>query len=237
MKKIYTLLALALISGSVAAQTKKDGVRFGIRAGVNLATVAYSGNSVTQQDKDDTKTLTSFYFGGNVELPLSEAFFLQPGLSLSGKGFKGNTTLSGTVQGFPYMATVTGTRNIMYLELPVNLVYKIKNISVGVGPYAGYALSGKDKFSGSATFINPFTNKPQSEPVNVDKKLNIGNAADDDLKPLDFGINFLANYQLQNGINFGLNYGLGLANSEIKNNTNDYKASNRVLSFLVGFSF
>ncbi|MGB4774970.1 MAG: hypothetical protein WBP45_07360, partial [Daejeonella sp.] len=58
----------------------------------------------------------------------------------------------------------------------------------------------------------------------------------DDYKPLDFGLNVLAGYQLTNGFNIGANYGLGLANLNPSGNSNN-KESNNVISISVGFMF
>ena len=44
--------------------------------------------------------------------------------------------------------------------------------------------------------------------------MKLGNANTDDLNPWDFGVYFLSGYQLENGINFGLNYSLGLSKAD-----------------------
>lgn len=223
MKKIYTLLALALVSGSVMAQSK-DGVKFGVRAGVNFASVALSGKDVDKEDKDGLKSLTSFNFGGYAEIPISEKFSIQPGLSLSGKGYK--TESSDTDDGITFTDKVTN--NLMYLEIPINAVFNFNGFYFGAGPYLSYAISGKSKYKGTVT----------GEPdENKEEDIKIGNNKDEDqIKPLDFGVNAMAGYKLPNGLNFGLNYGLGLSNLDV-DSSKDYKMSNRVFSVLVGFSF
>ena len=230
MKKLYTLLALALISGSITAQTKKDGLKYSIKAGVNLSSIALSGSGVSQQNKDDIKTLTSYYFGANVEILVMESLYIQPGLALSGKGFKGTIPYKGTESGISYTARVTGTRKLMYLEVPINAIYKWKNFYFGAGGYGAYALSGKDDFVGTAE-ASGFT-----IPVERKKDLKLGNASTDDLEPWDLGANFLTGYQLNNGINFGLNYALGLA-KKTTDKSNERQASNRVFSILMGYTF
>lgn len=114
----------------------------------------------------------------------------------------------------------------MYLEIPLNAVVNFDGFYLGAGPYLGYAISGKYKAKYTGT---------GEEDSSLEKDLKIGNNKDE-IKPLDFGLNAMAGYKLTNGLNFGLNYGLGLANTGAEGN-NDYKASNRVISFLVGFSF
>jgi len=58
--------------------------------------------------------------------------------------------------------------------------------------------------------------------------------AKDDYKSTDFGLNILAGYELKNGINLGVNYGLGLSNLI---NFDAAKMRNRVFSLSVGFKF
>ena len=75
----------------------------------------------------------------------------------------------------------------------------------------------------------------------VDKEeedLKFGNdPEEDDLRKGDFGINFLAGYQLTNGFNVGVNYGLGLNKILPDFEDSDNKAKNRVFSVTLGFSF
>ena len=222
MKRIYTLLALALISGSVAAQTKTEGVTFGVRAGVNLSKIAYSGSDFDSQDgkdiKDAQKSLTSFSFGGYANIPVSGKFSIQPGLSLSGKGSK--------TEAVKEESSYKLKTSLMYIEVPVNAVFNFDGFYIGAGPYAAYGIAGKNKLEISG----------EGESINVEEDVKFGSGEEDDFKPFDFGANILAGYKLESGLNFGVNYGLGLANLQSQG-TSSNKASNRVISFLVGFSF
>jgi hypothetical protein len=207
MKKIYTLMAFALLSGSISAQTKKEGVTFGAKAGVNLATLHASGNDVNGDPS--SKSVTSFTLGGYASIPVSNKVSIQPGLSLSGKGGSDN-------EGGQKSAI-----NSMYLEVPVNAVLNFNGFYFGAGPYVAYALSGKAKAQQNGVTVSadiPFGNNPG------------------EFKRVDFGANALAGYQLKNNLNFGVNYGLGLTNI-IQNGGADMKITNRVFSILVGYSF
>ncbi|TAE38738.1 MAG: PorT family protein [Sphingobacteriales bacterium] len=231
MKKIYSILAFALVSGSVVMAQSNDGVKFGVRAGVNLATVAISGDGITSEDKDGIKSLTSFNFGGYADIPVSGKFSIQPGLSLSGKGFKVTEmdSFEDEEEGGMVSQTINIKTNIMYLELPLNAVFNFNGFYFGAGPYLAYGLSGKVKVESKATIGNFTMNASESESIKFGSK-------EDEIRALDYGFNGLVGYKLENGLNFNLNYGLGLGNYN-NNSVGNGKTSNRVFSFLVGFSF
>lgn len=215
MKKLYILTLACLLSGVAMAQetsgTTASGIKYGIKAGVNFAKVAVSGEGAEDWE-EGLKAQTSFQIGGYADIALGSSFSIQPGLTLSGKGFKQE------VEGYKF------SRNVMYLEIPVNAVYKIGGLYFGAGPYAGLALSGKDK------------DEEEGEDTE-EEKLKFGSDDEDDMKGTDFGVNLLAGYQLSNGVNFGLNYGLGLSNLANTPDGSDFKVTNRVFSVTVGFSF
>lgn len=204
MKKICTFVVLSCLISSVSFAQSGSNVKFGVKAGVNLATVSTNESGV------DPKSVTSFHFGGYADIPVSSAFSVQPGLTISGKGFKYEET------------GIKFTRDVMYLEIPVNAVYKISNFYIGAGPYAAFGISGKDKTKIAGI-------GEDSEDVKFGSEV-------DKVKALDFGVNFLAGYQLQNNINFGVGYGLGLSNTVGKQTTNE-SIKNRVFSISVGYSF
>ncbi len=236
MKKIQALLALALVSGSVMAQSSNDGVKFGVRAGVNLANFALSGSEYDTEEgkleKDNQKSNTSFSFGGYVEIPVSTVFSVQPGLNLSGKG--GKVEYSEKVLG--ENLTITGKASTMYIEIPVNAVFNFGGFYFGAGPYVGYAIAGRKKFETKfGGVIVPEASKPESD-IKFGSKKSTAIEEGDDFKPLDFGLNALVGYKLESGLNFGVNYGLGLSNIEPEGKSSS-KTTNRVFSVLVGFSF
>ncbi|TCD11110.1 PorT family protein [Pedobacter frigidisoli] len=231
MKK--TLLSLLMVAGigyAASAQTN-NAIKIGVKAGVNFPTFSVSG---LETNNETFKTNTSFYVGGTVDIPVSEIFSVQPGLSLIGKGAKQEYSESGMVAGQTYSATETSKRSLMYLELPVNLIANFAvgqgKIFVGAGPYYAMAISGKDKDSSAGT-INGTSSSESSE-----SDVKFGSNSDSDMKRGDFGVNFLAGYQLNSGVNIHAGYGLGL--SDISNeNSSQFKATNRVFSVGVGFSF
>jgi hypothetical protein len=213
MKKIIlsTLTAIACLTASA-----QKPVQFGVKAGVTLPhmTVSAAGASVSFSSK------TSFYVGGIADIRVSNLFSVQPGLSLVNKGTKIGSA------GFDFeeeaITEEQGTINLMYLEVPVNLMLNLKTgnsgkVFVGAGPYYALGLAANAK-------------------VGSEKEDITFGSDEDDIRRGEFGFNFLGGYQLNNGLNFHLNYGLGIS-SVIPDQEFDIKFKNRVFSFGVGFMF
>jgi len=190
-------------------------VKYGIKAGLNLANMLEKDDDDTYSD--DYLMKIGFHLGGTAEIPISEKFSVQPGLLFSTKGFK--MKIDG-IDGF-YEAMNINV-NLNYLEIPINAIYKIElgssKLCINAGPYLGYALSGI---------------------VSVDddsESIDIGSSDDDDLKALDYGFNIGAGIEINDAITIGLQYGLGLGNLSIDTD-NGYKLNNRVIGISVGYMF
>jgi len=215
MKKL--LLSLALVTGLSAIALAQEPVKFGVKAGLALPsqTTSAMGLSISTSSK------TSFYVGAVADISLSPIFSLQPGLTYVGKGGKVDFSEMAEEAGLEPgdFEELKQTINFSYLELPVNLVANFNagtgKVFVGAGPYAAYALSGNAK----------------AGDLKEDAEFGSG---EDQVKRMDFGINFLGGYQLSNGLNIHAGYGLGLSNLENNSNT---ATKNRVFSFGLGFMF
>ncbi|RZL18921.1 MAG: PorT family protein [Pedobacter sp.] len=209
MKKL--LLSLTLLAGlSTATLAQDKPVSFGVKAGAAFPNMTFSSSGLSASLKSNP----SFYVGGTVDVSLGNIFSVQPGLTLIGKGTKfsetdGNQTAAIKISN-------------MYLELPVNLMANFAvgpgKIFIGAGPYYSMALSGKYKVSMDGL----------SEEEDVDF------SSDGDFKRGDFGLNFLAGYQLTSGLNVHAGYGLGL--SDISQNSGGVTTKNKVFSVGLGFS-
>src|SRR4030095_26237 len=175
----YSVIASLLLTLPALAQSD---VTYGIRAGVNFQNL--NGKDI-DGDKLENDLKTGFNAGVNAEIPVGIDFYLQPGLLFSTKGAKYD------IQGTEI------TRNISYLELPINFLYKPElgegHLLLGFGPYAAYALGGKIKGGGT------------------DIDIEFGNEIGE-TKPFDAGANLLAGYEFSNNLSFQLNAGLGLIN-------------------------
>lgn len=204
-KRILGVAAALLFSCTASAQ-----VGYGLKAGVNLSKLSAS----MSEGNTSTDYLTSFHFTAYMDAPVATNLFVQPGLSLQGKGGKSQSVYDGA-------ETEEYKTDLMYLEVPVNVVYYIPSgmgdVFVGAGPYAAYGLSGKEK--------------------NNSESFDVEWGGDDGIKRFDFGANLLGGYKFDNGVLVTGSYGLGLANLAPKNDVDDLKLRNRMFSLGVGYQF
>ena len=220
MKKVFLLAAAFMIGGAAYAQTGTTGTtKFGIKAGVNLPSYKYTNDALNESE--DTESSVNFNVTGYADIPVSNFFSVQPGISLQGKGAKYRETEN-------YMEK----EDVLAIEIPVNLLANLPagpgHFYLGAGPYAGFNISGKIDRDYDDGVVE----------ADYDTDLNIGDDDGDDLKALDFGFNFLAGYQFNSGFNVGAGYGLGLTNL-YPGSTSDtnIEKNNRLWSFTVGYAF
>ena len=180
-------------------------IKIGPKVGLNLSTAKLSMMGISL----DEKTLVGFHVGILSEIPLSGNFYLQPAILYSTKGSK-YSFMSEEFQVSP-----------SFIEIPVNVVYKfdlgVAKLFLNAGPYAAYGIAGKYDFDGDAVDIV------------------FGTSEDDDMKPLDFGLNVGAGVEISNII-ISANYGLGLANLSPVT-TNDEEVKNKVIGFSIAYLF
>ncbi len=217
MKKITLLAAGFLIGGAAFAQTGTiSPVKYGIKVGVNLPKYHFANDN---GDDSETKSTTNFHVTGYADVPLSTYFYVQPGISLQGKGGKFLDYNDGDIK---------HEYNTLELGIPINFVGKVPlgptaNFFLGAGPYVSFGISGEDKWTAGNS--------------KTSRDLNYGSDSGDDLKRTDAGLNFLAGFELNSGFNIGAGYGLGLTDLRPNGDGGNGKMTNRVLSFSVGYSF
>lgn len=105
-RKLLSIAAILCFNAGAKAQTS-----YGLKAGVNFAKFKFSqGNLNYTSDAN-----TSFYITGFADMPVAPNFSLQLGVSLQGKG--------GKVSAGEFGLDEDAKDNLMYIEVPVNLVY------------------------------------------------------------------------------------------------------------------
>ncbi len=229
MKKILLVAALAVCSLTVSAQrassssssffsTEKadGGVKFGIRAGLNLSNMSMSEDNVSVS----LDSRASFHVGVVADIPLMQSLYVQTGLFLQDKGFKQEE--DGT--------TLTGKP--MYLEIPVLASYRYNfsdaaQLQINVGPYFAYGLGGKAKYEEDG--------KSAEEDF-------FGSYDEDDTfgcKRFDCGLQFGAGMTFASHYYIGFAYQLGLTNiADLPSSyEGDYSVKNKNWMISLGYTF
>ena len=176
------------MSFGVFAQSQKHTTgttTFGITAGVNWNTI--NGKTATG-DKLDNKLKTGFNGGVNLEFPIGNRFYLQPGVEYRQKGAEWNNGNKLTLS---------------YIDIPVNFIYKptlgAGSMLLGFGPYAGFGINGKMKDVNGA-----------ERKVTFDNTYSASDAEDIQFKKLDAGANFMIGYECKSGLSAAVKAQLGL---------------------------
>jgi hypothetical protein len=147
MKKILIITGLFLISFGTMVQAQnygpdlRENMRFGIKAGVNLA-------NVWDAQGEDFRADPKLGFAGGIflELPVGKFIGFQPALLYSQKGFRGDGTLLGSAYSL--------TRTSSYLDVPLMLQIKPSPaFTLAVGPQYSYLINEKNVYSYGANSI------------------------------------------------------------------------------------
>lgn len=202
LRLLTALLILTNVFNLVHAQTK-----VAVKAGLNFANIKMEDRNGV---KAETQSKQGMQFGLVVDIPIAGNFYLQPGALYSNKGFKQETGgFYGTTTGFDV--------TVSYLEVPLNILYKIpagkSNLLLGAGPYAAYGTGGKWKSDTDPTIGDiRIENRGKVDFKNDGAEGEFGNYLYG--KPIDYGLNFLAGYEFHKQLSIQFNAQLGLANLE-----------------------
>lgn len=205
--------------------TQTQGVRFGLRAGVNVAD--WSGDAV--QSVLDVAELTNgavtrevrpgFHAGLYATLPLGPRFTIEPGVTYSEKG----TQLAGRVplERFDFLnARVTATARMAYIDVPVLAkAYLTNGLYLYAGPQASYLVSNKMRVEAGALGFSAFK-----------QDYDVRNQ----FRELDFAVVGGLGYQFDSGLGLSAGYDYGLSSLD---KGNRFDAQNRVIKASVNFSF
>jgi hypothetical protein len=226
-RKLMTMAVLSAIAISTKAQ-------FYVQGGLNLANITKTASGNTESNN----LLPTFNVGVMSRFGLSSVFDLEAGALLTGKGSKAETYFtSATDDNY-----VKSKFNPMYVEVPLNVVFKIPlaekskaHIFVHAGPYIAVGVFGKSKTDSKVLGVSSSSSRniafSNDDPFTSEQD----DASYDKLKRFDYGLNGGA------GVDFGkfilkANYGYGLAKigSTQGNNTADDKNKFRTFSISAG---
>jgi hypothetical protein len=181
-------------------------VKFGPKAGLNLSRTTMKSMGLSV----DPKFRPGFHAGVIADVPLVGNLSLQPGLLFSTKGSNYDVDV------FDFSMSPS------FLEIPVNLAYSLGmdelKVVLFAGPYAAYGIAGKMEFDGES------------------EDISFGSSGDDDMKPLDFGLNFGVGLNISNFL-ISAQYGMGLANVGTDEDEAEIEMKNSVIGISVAYLF
>jgi len=217
-------LAFAIISTNLQAQvtlgnrqsnTDRD-VEFGVKAGLNLATIAVD-------DVDENNFKAGFHAGLSAKFPLSESFALQPEVLFTQKGAK--TVYDTDFLGFD-VADGETTYNLNYIDIPVYAVYNFtENFNLHLGPYLGILVSANAETQAE---VLEFINVDDSDELNEDR-----------FNTITYGLTGGLGFDL-GMLSIGANYNLGLAPVAEEDDIAEEligDATNNVIQIYIGIIF
>jgi hypothetical protein len=212
MKKLLLLVCFAMASATAFSQS----ISYGIKGGANFGKLVISAEGTDLTVTSGTNT--SFNAGIFADFKLSK-FSIQPAINLMGKGGKFSSDMDGEEGGASGFAKL----NLLYLQVPVDLLYHVEvvagDIFFGAGPYIAYGISGKG------------TANVDGNTVSEDVKFG----SDEEFKSTEAGLNITAGVKLKGGLLFNVNYDFGFTN--IANDSDVAKLKTRTLGLSVGYAF
>ena len=205
-RTLFSLVFICFTVVSAYSQKLQYGLRFGL---------GFASQLIDNPDILSTNSVTTYNIGAVVDIPVKN-FYIEPGISIVGKGVK------------EYQNAQTNTITLTYLDVPINAVYKIDlptvgKVCLGAGPYISVGLSGNN----------------QQEGVNTTSGTSVEFGPSQDYLKTDIGVNFSGALDLNNHLTFHMRYSLGLNNiaSDDPSDVNTTNVKNRLFSIGLGFWF
>ncbi len=220
MKKTCLFFTLILLVSTILPA--QNNFRVGIRGGLNLNSVIFSGPDGDYYNGAKQDVL-GFHIGLVTEIPIRGRLAIRTGIDGKSMGF----TLKETEPG----VTTTYTSHPIYLQVPVVLAYNGRLVYFGAGPYVGLGVAGKYKITYRDPNGNPFLYDYDEE-----GDLEYGKTAGRHYTSYDFGLVAEAGVKISI-LRIGLSYAAGLIDILPRHAVADAKTRHAVLAVTVGLMF
>ncbi len=209
--------------------TANAQVSMGIRGGYTIANLLFEEKSQPLTTSTPGQ-LNSAHADLLLNIPLSGGFYLQPVIRYVTKG--ANFQNNNSVKPVNVYLSATDRIKVHYLELPLNLVYKIPvgfgKITVGAGPYVAYGMTGRYN-----TAIEYNGQTIQKSYQNIEFRDGDQAAATNmRLRRWEGGANFMMGLEFKNMLMLGVNYSYGMSDLD---RTHATTVKNRYLGISMGF--
>ena len=230
MKDLLRIIVVAALLLSV--QNALAQISYGVKLGGNLSTMKFKGK--TEINDNDIKMRPGFCVGIFInERPEGSIFSLESGINIETKGYNYKTEKEVKVSGAKGKASATGSVNIVYATIPVDVRLNLGGFYLMAGPYCSVGITGKSSSNVETTVT--VRKKTTTESESNSRDLDF----ESDFKRVDAGVNFGIGETIGKiGIRF--NYDLGLLNIlQSKGNKYDAtnEATNRTLSCAITCHF
>ncbi len=234
-KQILLLSICILVCSAIQAQVKLGG-----EIGFHAASVIEK-NSLPGWDTSTSKfygSKSGIHAGIIVEIPLSNRFFLQPGLNYTSKGRQYAKTYDAAGTAATDTVYAKSTLNLGYMEIPFYFTYKIPLTSthkshffLGAGPYFGFILKATQN---NQSLVK--TSDTSQQYAKGSDDLLVGNAVNK-YKTFDYGVNAKAGFELGNVMLSGyFSQGLGNFYTAPYSSTFHHRAIGATLGIWLGRS-
>lgn len=214
------------------ASDQKAPVSFGLRAGLNFSNIAGEYGPAAD-DKIDMDARTGFHVGAVVDLPITNGFYIQPGIFFTTRGAKDSYSYSES----GYSEKETMKYNASYLQIPVLGSFRADisrsvNLQLNVGPHVAFGLGGQCRYeySDSDGYSESFKYPTFGESTEEEEHFGV--------KRFDFGLTFGVGVTFKRHYYLGVQYDLGLVNTAIEKEWGkEAKLHNRNFSIQLGYNF
>ena len=228
------LLGMGIVS---TLSAKAQWVTIGPEIGLNSTSFSerYNGVDVNDGMRPGLK------IGGIIDIGFTRHFSLQPGLYYNMKGAQERYSTTTTNENGSFRTDeVRNDFRIDYVELPVNFQFKFGQprygqFFFGGGPYVAAALSGTITNSNGSSVVLP-SGRVITAGNQRSTDAHIGNTVNDDIRPLDGGLNLNLGYISPMGLFVRGNLGMGLANILPEGDADNY-IRNWGMGVSVGYLF
>ncbi|SMB87253.1 hypothetical protein SAMN00120144_1517 [Hymenobacter roseosalivarius DSM 11622] len=240
MKK-FAVLALGLLTASVAQAQDPGGFRIGLKAGATYSNI--SGDNVQQitgagysSDFGDYKL--GYNAGVALTIPLSsDGFFsFAPELLYNRKGYEISSTQTNPGAGISKLE-IEQSRVLHYLDAPLLAKINAGGLFFELGPQVSYLFGSKNKSQTTTKFANGDKDKVEDNSGFLDYTgVSRDDAYKSDLAQFDISGVAGLGYMTEGGLSLGLRYARGF-NSLIdtKNQDNEPKAFNNAFTLQLGY--
>jgi len=202
MKKIFTILTV------VALTTTTSFAQFSVKAGLNMA------NIISNDDDVDNGMKLGMIIGANYNAELSDAMSLDVSVAFKQSGTKETMEMSESNGGITFKQEGSMTYALNYLDISPSLSFNVSDaMTLSVGPYLAFAMSGKATSEYTATISGGGSGIDGSETTSTSESIKFGDGDNDDgIKAMDFGLNIGASYSINDAMSVSAGYALGLTN-------------------------